>query len=181
MFFSWRTCCQIRSKQRNEKPAPGMQPHSNNTDTDCPCTVPQQLCSLCRAHSWRQNRNRSGTNWKPSLCLVCGCVVISSKSIFWMLPSLLSSPRTFALKQVVTIVDAPSSICLPAAGGSLQSLSLTPARERLPSILAAAGTWPLQVILEAWQRVFSLCPSLCPRLGGRKFRQASLALDLLFL
>lgn len=76
LINSYNSCflpgeCAARSDQNKEtKKSPrGMHTtfkHSNNTNTDCPCTVPRQLCALCRAHSWWQNRNRSGTNWKPS-------------------------------------------------------------------------------------------------------------------
>lgn len=111
MFSSWRMCCQIRSKQRNKKRPPGMQPHSNNTSTDCPSQC-HNSCVPFAEHT-ADGKTETGVAWTENhpLCLVCGCVLISSKRVFWMLPSLLSSPRTFQWSCTCSEAGCLSSGC----------------------------------------------------------------------
>lgn len=148
-----------------------MQPHSNNPAQ----IVPAQCHNSCAppAEPTADGKTEAGVAQTENhpFCLACACVVISSRRIFWMIPSLLSSPRTFQwLLWSSCHINGCSQLYLPS---SCWLLAAELPREGSPPFY---WQWPtsLQVILEAWRRVFALCPSLCPRLGGRKFRTGQL-------
>lgn len=70
-----------------------------------------------------------------SLCLACSCTVSRIKKTILdaSLPAIFTRDLlTIALKQVVTIIDAFSAICLPTACCSLKSQCLMPAKESCP-------------------------------------------------
>lgn len=126
LINSYNSCflpgeCAARSDQNKE---------TKNIHLECsliPTTpaqiVPAQCHNSCVpfAEHTADGKTETGVAWTENhpLYLVCGCVLISSKRVFWMLPSLLSLARTFQWSFTCSEAGCHSSgcsqVCLPSS------------------------------------------------------------------
>lgn len=154
-----------------------MRPHATNTHKDCPCKGPWQLRASRRAHSRWQNRNRRDKTWEPSTLFSLWLYGYQDwRKYSGCFPPCYLHPGPFKNCSEAGCHDNGCfRSCLPSNRLLLAEEPVPDAcQAKLPSLQQVPDLSHPQATLAAWWRVFSLCPHLCPRLDGRKFRTGEL-------